>query len=564
MKITISNKLWTVLICLILTFAIFAVYWQVRNHDFVNFDDNYYIYNNPYIQNGLTPQSIAYAFNFVKEVDQTGVWHPLTSLSHIFDMEFFGLNPGRHHLMNVVFHIINTLLLFLVFRYMTGNLWPSAFIAAVFALHPQHVESVAWASERKDVLSTMFLMLTIFAYAYYTRRPSIPRYILIIAACVLGLMSKPMLVTLPFILLLLDYWPLQRFSFELKKIYRLVGEKIPLFVLSGIVCIISFSAQKIGGAVAATGDLPLKFRVFNAAIAYAEYLEKFFYPVNLSAYYSIGADNFILYQFLVCLAVLIVLSAAVIFLHRRRYLAVGWFWFLGTLVPVIGLVQVGSQRMADRYSYIPQIGLAVMLAWGISELFRNTKYRKVFLPAASVILLSILTIMSYRQTATWRNSVTLFERAIKVVPNNWYAHKLLAFTLQNQKQYDRAIQHYQEVLKTMPSLDIQHNIGDILLLQGKYDDVIALYQQILPEIPENAEPVDISPPKYSKEYEILRIYTEGHVNLGIALEHKGNIEQAVKHYREALRVRSDFTRARDLLENALANHKSLPDTLENR
>ena len=371
---TVSNKLLFVLICLVLIFAILGIYWQVRGHEFVNFDDNFYIYNNPYIQAGLTHQSVAWAFSFAKEVDQTGVWHPLTSLSHILDIEFFGLNAGQHHLVNVAFHIVNTLLLLFVFRYMTGRLWPSAFVAALFALHPQHVESVAWASERKDVLSTMLWLLTMVAYVYYTKRPSIGRYILILLAFALGLMSKPMLVTLPFVLLLLDYWPLQRLNFagsdgrsRLLPLYRLIVEKIPLFILSAVVCVISYFAQKISGAVAVTGELPLKLRVFNAAAAYTEYIKKFFYPVDLSAHYPIGMNNLILPRFLLCLTILIVLSVCIFYLRRHRYLAMGWLWFFGTLVPVIGLVQIGSQCMADRYTYIPHIGLAVMVAWGIGE-----------------------------------------------------------------------------------------------------------------------------------------------------------------------------------------------------
>jgi len=568
---TISNKLWFVLICLVLIFVILTVYWQVREHEFVDFDDDIYIYNNPYIQAGLTRESIAWAFNYAKEVDQkTGIWHPLTSLSHILDIQFFGLNADRHHLMNVAFHIVNTLLLLFVFNYMTGKFWPSAFIAALFALHPQHVESVAWASERKDVLSTMFWMLTLITYVYYTKRPSIIRYILILLAFVLGLMSKPMLVTLPFVLLLLDYWPLQRlnFTFQADKpvhlsIFRLVIEKIPLFILSAIFCVISYFAQKSSGAVTTTDDFSLKLRIYNVAFAYVEYIKKFFYPVNLSALYPVQSGNLTLFRFLVCLAILVALSVCFFYWRRHRYLTTGWLWFLGTLVPVIGLVKIGEQSMADRYTYISHIGLAVIVAWGVSELSGRMKYRKAVLWTASLVLLSSFAIMSARQVATWSNSVTLFEHAIKVVPNNWWAHKFLANTLQRQEQYDDAIKHFQQVFQIKPSLDIQHKIGNILLQQGKFDEVIELYQQILPPIPENAGRMNITPEIYSKLYEVVKTYTEGHFNLAVALEQKGQTDQAIKHFKEVLRIRPDYILAHQQLMELLIGQERFDEVIEN-
>jgi len=565
------------LIYLALALAIVAVYWQVRHYEFLNFDDNYYIYENPYVRTGLTRENIIWAFSLKEGIEQTGTWHPLTWLSHILDCEIYGLQAGGHHLTSVLFHIVNSLLVLSVFRRMTGRLWSSVFVAAVFALHPLRVESVAWVATRKDVLSTMFWLLTMMAYTGYARRPNAGRYILTLITYVLGLLSKQMLVTLPFVLLLLDYWPLGRFHFgnsaeennpaatspssrpQLSVIRRLVAEKIPFFVLSAVACVIIYIAQQFGGSVAAEGDLPLNLRIFNALLSYVKYLEKFIYPVRLCAFYSFQSDSLSLFQAIVCLSILILISAAVICLARRRYLVVGWLWYLGTLVPVIGIVQIGSQAMADRYTYVPHIGLSIMAAWGIPDLLGRLRYRRVILASASIVVILVLSVMSWHQVRTWRNSIVLFKHAINTTPDNWYAHRLLAYTLQNNKQYDEAIEHYKEVLRLIPgSADEQNNIGYILIQQGRLDEAIELYQQLLPPIPDTAEDPGIRPAKYGKLATIVRIYTEGHVNFGIALEQKGLTDEAARHYAEALRIRPDFEAARTRLNNILKLQKN-PD-----
>lgn len=568
-----SETLRFVCVSILLVFAILVVYGQVRNHEFVNFDDNYFIYNNPHIQQGLTRQSIAWAFHPVKEVEQMGFWHPLTSLSLIVDVELFGLNPGSHHLMNVACHILNTLLLLFVLRSMTGHFWPSVFVAAVFALHPQHVESVAWASERKDVLSTFFFFLTLIAYVRYTKHPNLFRYLLSLVLFALGLMAKSMLVTVPFVLLLLDYWPLKRIRtaggefntdsgftglthpFGSLSIPRLILEKIPFFILTAIVCVIMIFAQRAHGALAELEDLSLKIRVFNACISYVNYLEKFILPFHLCVYYPLDVKTIPLLRFCISLAVLGLISGVILLFRKRRYLTTGWLWYLGTLVPVIGFVQIGAQSMADRYTYIPHIGLAILAAWGAADLLGRYQYRRLVLSVAAVLLLLFFSIASWVQVGTWRNSITLFTQAIHAVPNNHFAHKLMAYTLQNQKQYDLALEHYEIVMQWAPSVDIQHNMGTILLQQGKFNEVIALYQKLLPPIPENAPPITSKPLKYSPEYELLRTYGEGHTHLATALEETGNLSQAVKHYLEALRILPTSAKACYNLARALVKNK---------
>ncbi len=337
-----------VLVCLFLIVATLVVYWQMQHHDFVNFDDGKYVAENRHVQNGLTSESIFWAFTTA----HGGNWHPLTWLSHMLDCRLFGLNPGRHHLTNLFFHIANTLLLFVVFRRMTGSLWQSAFVAALFALHPSHVESVAWISERKDVLSTFFWMLTMWGYIRYVDHLSVHRYLLVILFFVLGLMSKPMLVTLPFVLLLLDYWPLNRLpinppgtmdKFQQKSVaLRLVWEKVPLFVLVALSSAVTFHAQKHGGLVVSLDNIPFKARVANAVVAYVKYIGKMIYPVKLAAIYP-HLEMLPWWQIAgACLLLVIISFSAIRVFRQRPYVAVGWLWYLGTLVPVIGLVQVGN------------------------------------------------------------------------------------------------------------------------------------------------------------------------------------------------------------------------------
>ena len=381
-----SNKNGSLLICLTLILTTLAVFYQVCTYDFVNFDDAEYIYENPNIQAGITPEAIKWAFT----TGRANNWHPLTWLSHMLDWQLFGPNPGGHHLTNLIFHIANTLLLFVVLKQMTGAIWPSAFVAALFALHPLHVESVAWVAERKDVLSTFFWILTMWAYVRYVRRPKIVSYLLVVVFFVLGLISKPMLVTLPFVLLLLDYWPLDRLNPKRPKVSLLI-EKVPLFVMVLASCIVTFIVQSKSGAMLSGKSYSLLIRLANAFISYLQYITKMIWPVRLTMFYPHPGPNVsILYGIISAVFLLVVTIFIFQFAANRRYLVTGWFWYLGTLVPVIGLVQVGDQAMADRYSYITLTGLFIIIAWGLPELLGKWPHRKVVLWMCSLIVLFAL------------------------------------------------------------------------------------------------------------------------------------------------------------------------------
>lgn len=389
---------WLIYICLIL--ATLAVYWQVGAHEFVYYDDDIYVSQNRHIQSGLTSQSIAWAFT----ATHASNWHPLTWLSHMLDYELFGLDSGRHHLTNVFFHIANTLLLFIVLRGMTGESRRSGFVAALFALHPLHVESVAWLSERKDVLSTFFWMLTMWSYAKYAERPSAGRYAPIVAFFILGILSKPMIVTLPFVLVLLDYWPLRRIqlddaggSWRSLVDFRLILEKTPLFALAAASSIVTFIAQRAGGSVKSLVHFPLDVRVANALVSYFAYIGKMFYPFHLAVLYP-HPGRPPLWQIAGAGALFISISAlAVRGFRRHTNVSVGWFWYVGTLVPVIGFVQVGNQAMADRYTYIPFIGIFVIIAWGVPELAKRWPRLKVGTVPAAAMVLAVLFVTTFFQ-----------------------------------------------------------------------------------------------------------------------------------------------------------------------
>jgi len=394
------------MISLFLILTIVMVYGQVKNFDFVGFDDQDYVTENIQVQKGLTVESVIWTFTTFHSAN----WHPLTWLSHMLDCELYGLNPMGHHWTNIIIHLANTILLFLVLKLMTGAIWRSAFVAALFALHPLHVESVAWVSERKDVLSTFFGLLMISAYYRYVKNPGLKKYLLVIILLSLGLMTKPMLVTFPFVLLLLDYWPLKRFQFKNDReiqpdevkyfgfhgFLRLIIEKIPLFIPVVISSVLTFLAQQSQGAVKALGALPLKNRVANAFVSYVSYNVKAVWPSNLAVFYPHPENTIPAWQIIA--AVLIIAVATFLSIHSLKkypYIAVGLFWYLGTLIPVIGLVQVGEQAMADRYTYISLIGVFIIIAWGVPDLLKKWQYRKIFLGLSAVVILSALTVSSF-------------------------------------------------------------------------------------------------------------------------------------------------------------------------
>ena len=506
------------IISLLLIAVILIAYWQVKDFDFICFDDKPYVTENHHVQAGLTIKGFTWAFTTFHASN----WHPLTWLSHMLDCELYGLNPMGHHWTSLQIHIANTLLLFFVLQYMTGALWRSAFVAAFFALHPLHVESVAWVAERKDVLSAFFGMLALLAYCRYAKQPSLAKYLLIILFLSMGLMAKPMLVTLPFLLLLLDFWPLGRFRSE--TVSRLVLEKIPLLVPIVISSCLTFMAQQSSGAVKPLESFSLKVRIANAFVSYASYAVKAIWPHNLTVFYPHPGNALPLWQ--VFGAILLVGGAsflAIRSLKKYPYIAVGLFWYLGMLVPVIGLVQVGPQAMADRYTYIPMTGLFIVITWGFSDLSTKWHYRKIVLALFAVIILSALTTRTFLQLGYWRNSITLFEHAVNVTDNNCLAHNNLGAALLEKGKFDKAVLHIKESLRIEPGCKAAlYNLGTALSDQGKLDEAVLHYNDVLKINPKDAVV---------------------HNNLADVLSAQGKLDEAVLHYNEALKIDPDYAGA---------------------
>jgi protein O-mannosyl-transferase len=427
---------------LLLVVATLALYNPVIHHPFVNFDDDRYVTDNIHVRAGLHWETVKWAFSSLDEAN----WHPLTWLSHAIDCQFFGQNPAGHHYVNVLFHALNAVLLFWVLWRATSSTGRSWMVAALFALHPINVESVAWVAERKTVLSMMFLLLALGAYGWYARRPDLGRYLAVMALFACGLMAKPMVITFPFLLLLWDYWPLQR----AQRFAKLALEKIPLLALSAASVVITVKAQKAGDAVGTMVQYPLSVRMGNAAISYVRYLGKAVWPAALSPQYpypegllksqAIGATIFLL-------AVTVLICTVG---KQRRYLAVGWFWFLGTLVPMIGLVQVGSQALADRYAYLPFVGVFMLACWGLADLAGEKTPSKVVLAAASCVALGALSAVTFRQIGYWNNNVTLWSHAIAVTPGSFIAEDNLGGALLNEGREDEAMPHFQAAAALNP------------------------------------------------------------------------------------------------------------------
>jgi len=460
-----SKKYRTAFIYLSLAIATLAVYRPVQRCDFVNYDDPEYVTANPAVRAGLTYKGLLWA----SATGHAGNWHPLTWLSHMLDCELFGLEPGWHHLTNLLLHTANTLLLFFALFQLTSARWPSAFVAAAFALHPLHVESVAWIAERKDLLSTFFWLLTIIAYVRYVKEPDKIRYLLAMLCFALGLMAKPMLVTLPVVLLLLDYWPLGRFESPRTPAGRppllnLVREKAPFFVLSAFSCVITFLVQRSAGAVVKAESIPFMQRLTNALVSYVKYIQQMFLPGKLAVFYPHPHDTLPNGQVLFALVLLLGISVLVIrFARNRRYLVTGWFWYIITLLPVIGLVQVGGQARADRYSYVPLIGLFIIVAWAAGRLLAKFKYQKALAGVLFIAGSLAMATCTHLQLQNWRNSITLFEHALKVTKGNYVAHYHLARALADDARADEAIIQLRETLLLKPHrFDVINTLAQLL------------------------------------------------------------------------------------------------------
>jgi tetratricopeptide (TPR) repeat protein len=496
---------------ILLVLATAALYFAVTGYSFCDFDDSVYVTANTHVQSGLTWETVKWAFSTYDAAN----WHPVTWLSHALDYQFFRLDPAGHHTVNVVLHVINGLLLFWVLLAATGFVGRSAMVAALFALHPINVESVAWVAERKNLLSMLFFLLALAAYRSYAQKPGILRYSVCALLFLLGLMSKPQVITLPFVLLLWDYWPLQRiafrpslFAFHRKyapvasdeiqlatneqrpsdeeqkakseeRFLRLVLEKLPLLALSAASAVITVKAQRAGGAIA-TFRIPLDMRLANAALSYVRYLVKALWPARLAVFYPHPLRYALGWQALAAVLLLLVITVRVVQARRHRYSFVGWFWFLGTLVPMIGLVQVGTQAMADRYAYLSFIGLYLMLCWGVADLAQQWHLPAAVLPAASIAVLFVLMVVTYRQIGYWKDDVTLWSHTVKVTNSNWVAEDNLGEALVAQGRMEEAMPHFFRAAAIFPPDPTSNlNIGAYEQVHQEFSSAIAQYKTVL-------------------------------------------------------------------------------------
>ncbi len=531
-----NNIRTAVFISFILIAAVLIVYARVRSCDFVNVDDDIYVYENPYIKTGLNLKSIQWAFT----TNRVGQWIPLTWLSLMLDYELYGLNPAGYHATNLLFHIINVLLLFFIFFRMTGKVRQSAFVAGLFALHPLHVESVAWVTERKDVLSTFFWMLAIAAYIFYAEKPGIKRYLPVFAAFICGVLSKPMVVTLPFAALLLDFWPLNR----LKKVKTsfLILEKLPLFAASFALSIINLASHYARGSLQTTESLPLFFRAGNALVSYVTYIMKMFIPVKLSVFYPHPGASLALWKS--AGAGLILIAITLLFLRaarHHRYLIFGWLWYLGTIFPVIGFFQAGLQAMADRFVYIPFIGLYVIIAWGIPGAFGKRLNNKLIIPIAAWAALFACMILSFFQVSKWENSIILNEHAVSVTSNNFFSHTSLGNALAERGKFKEAADNYREAIQINPGyVRAYNNFGTIMFMQEQFPEAYGLFQRALKIDPE---------------------FADAHYNEGIIHISREQYKKAENHFREALRIKPDYSDAQFNLGVVMAIQRNFNEAI---
>jgi protein O-mannosyl-transferase len=641
---------WIVLaICIFLAAIIWIVFGQAMRHGFVNFDDDVYVYKNGMVSQGLTSTSIAWAFTQVHSSN----WHPLTWLSHMLDCQWYGLNPSGHHLTNIILHTATAILLFLLLRKMLtfatpplpsplfhkrhggegavacehatvpsphdagvergpgrgAALWCSAFVAAVFAIHPLRVESVAWIAERKDVLSGLFFVLTLISYTSYATHKTYKTYLLTLLFFAFGLMSKPMLVTVPFVLLLLDYWPLGRVSRAGNAIRAygwLIVEKIPLFLLSLAMCLMTLRAQK-----EALSYLPISIRAGNAVVSYAVYLKQLFYPAGLAVFYPYPETGLATAKITAAVLLLLAISVLAI-LGRRKYpwLLVGWLWYLGMLVPAIGILQVGSQAQADRYTYLPQIGLCLALAWTAADWCAGVRLRRLALGISSALIVVALLFCAHRQTAYWRNSESLwthtlactadsltarinlgnalldqgqvaeamvhYQRALQLRPDDPEANVSFGYGLVQQRKPDNAAGYFQRALALKPDHAAAHNdLGNVLAQKGKVTEAIVHFQKALQIKPDYAEAsynlanaffeqgdLGAAIANYRRALQIKPDYIEACFNLGNALFQKGEVEEAIGQYHKALQLRPDYLKARYNLGMAAIQQRRADEAID--
>ena len=558
----VFSKYKVILVCIFLAGATLTAYWQVLQSDFVNLDDPMYVTENRYVNTGFTWENIRWAFSMGK----VAYWHPLTWVSHILDCQLYGLRPGLHHLTNLIIHVANTLLLFGVLKRVTGAVWKSAFVAALFALHPINVDSVAWVAERKNVLSTLLWLLTIWAYAIYAQHGGVRRYLITLFLFALGLLAKPMLVTLPPVMLLLDYWPLGRFSLRQKlksqisnsklsvrasPTFELVMEKVPFFVLSAVSSYLSFTSVRLLGITISTELVPMKFRIENALVSYVRYIDKIIWPRNLAVFYPYP-EKVATWESTSALAVLLFVTFVLLVVFRRkRYLGIGWLWYIGTLIPVIGLVQAGLwPTMADRWAYVPMMGLAILTTWGVGDIAAKWRLRVPTLVIPAGAYLSVLLVCTYLQVGHWRNSFTLFTHALDVTSGNYIAHLNLGNVLLKEKKTDEAIHHYKNAIEIHNNYkDAHYNLGIALGLQEKYDDAVKEFYTVL-RLDKNywkagfhlanalakTGHLDEAIARYENVVQLHPNDVEVYNNFALALVKKGKVNEAIEYYNKCLEI----------------------------
>lgn len=539
-----------VIVGLALACATFAVYSPVADHEFIwNYDDSLYVSDNPHVRQGLTLENLRWALT----AEVAANWHPLTLISHMLDVSLFGVNAGAHHIVNVVFHVANTVLLFLLLFQLTASIWKSAFVAALFALHPLHVQSVAWIAERKDVLSTLFWLLSTQAYVRYTRTTSRRFYFFTALWFALGLMAKPMLVTLPFTFLLMDVWPLGRLhgtfytKEDLLAWWTRIFEKMPLFAISIVSSFITFLFQRSGGS-RVMGELLSTYQsVGNAIVSYVKYLYLMIYPIPLAVFYPHPLDKLQFSAVAASAIVLILVTVFVlVFAKKKPYLFMGWFWYIGTLLPVIGIIQVGSQALADRYTYVPLTGIFIMITWGTWDILGKTRLGRIALAASAVVVLVLLSGITLFQLQFWKNDETLFRRALAVTEDNYVAHTNLGGVLLEQGKIDEAKEHFQKVMEISPYNDLgYYGMGDVCLMQRRLEDALRYYEKVL----------EITPDHPLARYKRGAILTD----LGRLDEALKNLQLGIEQHPENPMLHEELSRVLDKLGNSreAAIHHSL-------
>jgi Flp pilus assembly protein TadD len=525
-KITMTNNIFHIspdrkklVVCVALVLVTLAVYWQVNHYDFVNLDDDRYVTGNTQVAAGMTPDTVRWA---LVTMDVDGMWHPLVWLSFLSDYHLFGLHAGGYHLTNLIFHILSSVLLFWLFHRMTKNIWPSAFVAALFALHPLHVESVAWISERKDVLSAFFWMLTLSLYVFYTEKPAAGRYLPVLFSFVLALMSKPMVVTLPLILILLDYWPLGRFaSRKGGLVLWQLKEKSPFLILSVLFSVITVYGQQGASYIK---NIPLSARLANVPVALVTYLEKTFLPHAMTVFYPFPAQIPAWQVIAASVLILFITLAAVVTAKRMPYFFTGWFWFAVTIAPVSGIIQSGEQAMADRYHYLPSIGVAVAAAWGIASLVKSETVKRKFLFPAGIIFLAVMAFLSWRQCGYWSDSYELWNHALSVTEDNYLAHDSMGQVLAAGGEYTGAVERFNAAISIAPDfVNAYYNRGTAYIQLQQYQKAIDDFTRAIDLKPSDA------------------VYAFS--NRGAVYYSLGRFREAIADYSEAIRLKADDTEA---------------------